>query len=523
MVSSRWVARVVTVSALGLIALQLLSLSRDRIFFFDEWDFVVNRNQLSIESIFSSHNGHPSAVPAAVYLLFLNLFGIGFFSPFIIAGLTVHLLVTVLVGRIVAQHVNQWVALPAMIAMGLLGTGWQNSMWPFQIGFMGSVASFLATVLLLGDGTTAPSARKLTQSSIALVIGVMCSSVGLAGIGAVALVTIGDRSRRQREWWTALPAAAIYLLWYVGFGSGSATSVSLSPSGVADYVLQSASSAAASLGATSQIWGALAIGLLIPLLALRIRRAGKEMRSSLLLPTSFLAVFWAMTAVSRGDLGEPGASRYTYIGAVGLIVIVAQISQNNKVAASLMFIGLSASAVLTSSALLSGSQGLRYESEVVRAQLEWVEEHAALIPPDLVVDPIHAPQLMVGSYLESKARLGGSISSPSGFSALSPGAAQALDSLVARSWVLRSEASAEVGCGNAIPVDRIDLDPGSTISLISGDEAFFTISRFSDTESMPIPLEAVHTQISVPHDKWTQPWSLRLSGTETFLCTGLQS
>lgn len=520
MVKGQWIVRSSTVVVLGLIALRLLSLFEDRIFFFDEWDFVVNRNQLSIESIFSSHNGHPSAVTAAVYLLFLNLFGIDFFSPFIIAGLAVHLLVTVLVGRIVAQHVSQWVALPAIIAMGLLGTGWQNSMWPFQIGFMGSVASFLATVLLLGDGTTAPGSRKLTLSSIALVIGVMCSSVGLAGIGAVALMTIGDRSRRQREWWTALPAAVIYSLWYVGFGSGTATSVSLSPSVVADYVLQSASFAAASLGAASQIWGALVIGLLIPLLTLRIRRAGKEMRSSLLLPTSFLALFWVMTAVSRGDLGELGASRYTYIGAVGLIVIMAQVSQNNKFAGTLMFIGLSASAVLTSSTLLSGSQGLRYESEIVRAQLEWVEEHAALIPHELVVDPIHTPQLVVGSYLESKARLGGSISSPSGFSALSPGAATALDSLVARSWVLKSEASAEVGCGNAIPVDQIDLDPGSTISLISGDDAFFTISRFSDTESMPIPL-AVHTQISVPHDKWTQPWSLRLSGTETFLCSDL--
>ena len=65
-------------------------------------------------------------------------------------GLAAHVLVSSLVALVVARRTaNAWVGVAAGSIILFLGSGWQNILWPFQIGFLGSIAATLGMMLCL--------------------------------------------------------------------------------------------------------------------------------------------------------------------------------------------------------------------------------------------------------------------------------------------------------------------------------------------------------------------------------------
>ena len=152
--------------------------------------------------------------------------------------------------------------------MLFLGTAWPDVLWPFQIGFLGSLAAGIGALLALdredrrGDVIAAVLlGGRARVSSLGLPLLARGRARGArAARPALALV---DRRRAGR----ALRG------WYVGYGGeGTATTDNLF--GSPGYVAEAAAGAAGALFSLGQDWGRpLAVGVLVALL-LSLHRRG---------------------------------------------------------------------------------------------------------------------------------------------------------------------------------------------------------------------------------------------------------
>ena len=148
-------------------------LGRGRTFFFDEWNFVLDRSHLSVETLLAPHNGHLSLVPAGIYLSLFHTVGLDHYRVFRWVGTGAHIAVATLLVVHVARRRTPLTALSVGAMFLFLGAGWQNSLWPFQIGFMGSLVGLLAALLLLG-----PKSRPSDLlASSCLAVALACSGV----------------------------------------------------------------------------------------------------------------------------------------------------------------------------------------------------------------------------------------------------------------------------------------------------------------------------------------------------------
>ena len=505
-------------AAIAVVASRLLTLSSGRTFFFDEWSFVVGRSDWSWETLFAGHNGHPSFFPAVIYLTLFQLFGLANFSVFLTAGVVMHLTVCALAAVLVHRRLGALPGLAGFFAFGLLGTGWQNSLWPFQVGFMGSVAGFLAALVLLDlhskfKGSTA-AAMTSAGASMCLVYSVMSSGVGLAAIAGISLWVFLNWNSLRSQWWVPLPAVITYGLWYTTYGGGQ--SANFTPLAVPRYVAESAAFATGGLFGLDLFWGTMLTGIALAALVSQLVHR-KLLAAAIWVPAfGFLLTFWGLTAISRGAFGEPGASRYVYVGVIVGVVGVCYAFPVLTFSKSL-FVSLAiASVVATSSTLTAGADGLRYEGEMMRTLLAWVDVHGDGMPADLVIDERHSPQLTVAGYRHATNTFKGTPASGIDLSEVSPPYSERLDLLVSRSWVIETP-PVSYECETPSATGRVELAPGTEITLTSGVDTSLDIRRFApDTPSAaPIPLPAGSIQVKVPSDPWPQNYVVIVGNSDT--------
>ena len=122
----------------------------------------------------------------------------------------------------------------------------------------------------------------------------------------------------------------------------------------------------------------------------------------------FLLTFWTLTALSRADIGEPSASRYVYVGAVFLLVVTAELlGPSPGWPPAVVALCLAALSVWANFGILQRAAGaLRETSAVVGAELAVVEAYGRLADPSVPVDPVRAPGLTIGPYLDAVLALG---------------------------------------------------------------------------------------------------------------------
>jgi len=501
-----------------LIAARLLSLSSGRTFFFDEWSFVVGRGSWTWERLLAGHNGHPSLFPAAIYLTLLQLFGLANFSVFITAGVIMHLTVCALAAVLIHRRLGALAGLTAFFAFGLLGTGWQNSLWPFQVGFMGSVAGFLAALILLDPHSHSKNARaaalRSVGSSMCLVYSVMSSGVGLAAIAGISLWILLNRSSLRSQWWVLVPAVVTYGVWYSTYGGGQ--SANFAPSAVPRYVAESAAFAVGGLFGFDLFWGALTTGIALTALISQLVRGKPSTAATWVPAVGFLLSFWVLTAISRGVFGEPGASRYVYVGVIVGVVAACYAFPVSAFGKSLFASLAIVSVIATSSTLSAGASGLRYEGEVMRTLLAWVDIHGERMPADLVIDQRHSPQLTVAGYRDATDTFAGTPAFGIDLSQVSPPYAERLDLLVSRSWVVETPPVSH-GCNLKSSTNRFELAPGTEMTLTTGIDTTLDIRRFApDTPSVsPIPISAGSVQVKAPSDPWPQNYVVIIGTSDT--------
>lgn len=513
---------VVLLASWSIIALLTLvwldQLGAGRTFFYDEWDFVVNRWRFESDTFLAPHNGHLSIVPASAFLVMFETVGLDHYRAFRLLGLLVHVAVASSVLLYVRRRLGSLAGLGAGVAILVLGTGWQNILWPFQIGFMGSVLCFVLALLLLERD----SMRSDTAAAACVAIGLGCSGVGVAAAGAVLVETL--LTRPWRRWWIALGPLGAYAVWYVLYGESQADPANLDV--VADYVSTSGSAAVAGLYDLSLDWGRLGFGVLAGLAAAALlHRRGVPAR--VLSLSAMLAVFWGLTALSRGQLGDPGASRYVYVGVVVIMLLIAElvpVRRARLVAVAGLVLGL-VSAWSTADLMRAGAGGLRSEGELIGAELAVVEALRDNVPVSYPIDPVHAPGMTVGEYLAAVDGVGSSPALP----------AEVIESLSELSRLGADRVLFDVAppvvsgdlslSGQCDPTDFGPLDsarsiePGASAVLTSiASSSAVTIGRWAPPTHTVELHSSDLTVLSFPDDSFAVPWILEAEGPGVDLC-----
>lgn len=392
-------------------------------FNYDEWNWVMNRRGWSVGTLLEPHNEHLSLVPVLVFKLLFVTVGIDRYWPYRLAIILVHLLCVSLVFVLARRRVGDLFALAIAGLILFLGAAWQDLLWPFQIGYLGSVAAGLGMLLALEREDTA--GRLL--ACFLLIVSIASSSVGLPFAG-VALVEIflrpggaGRDSERWRHLWVVAVPVALYVIWFAAYGNPNATPgtahgfglVRVNGPVIPSYVADMAASAFAGLVGLGIDWGRpLALGALGFAIWWTARRPATPRALSLI---SGLALLWGLTALLRAQLNGAGDSRYIYPGAVLIVLLGAELLRGARASVRSALVAATvvvAAAVGNYGALKAGSIQFQDWSGYLRAELGALEVAGPTAPPTLAPDPMRAPDITADRYFAAVRQLGSPADTP---------------------------------------------------------------------------------------------------------------
>lgn len=316
---SRWSSLPVAAffAALGASAVFLVFQARHLWFFGDDWDFLLRRGITGDphQSIWEPHNEHWSTLPILCFRMLYSAFGMRSYLPYALLVIALHVGVTCLLwGLLRRAGVRPWISAGFGAIVGLMAAGAENTLWDFQIGFVGSVFFGLLALRLQTDARGL--GRNVSLASLSVVAGLMCSGQGLTMLLVVALygcllggLIVG-----------LTPAAvgmAAYLTWFGLVGHTGMNGGLDSPLQLPEYVWTG-------LG---HVWesmtGVPGIGLLSLAAACAwvVRQRGRAPGVGRALAASGLVgavVLYAMVALTRAHfgLGMATTGRYAYTAAV---------------------------------------------------------------------------------------------------------------------------------------------------------------------------------------------------------------
>ena len=191
-------------------------------FFGDDFDFLLNRH-LSFggdHGLLVPHNEHWSTVPIILFRLNFAIFGLHHYLPYALLPIVCHVLVCVFVFVLLRlAGVGPWVAsLTAIVgAFAAGGAGVENTLWDFQVGFLGSALLGLASLTVLTTERWGAGGRVVAVAL--LVLSLMSSGMGIVMVIWVATFLLAREGLRSAVLTIALPAL-VYLAWFAAYGHG---------------------------------------------------------------------------------------------------------------------------------------------------------------------------------------------------------------------------------------------------------------------------------------------------------------
>ncbi len=291
-------------------------------FYGDEWDFIARRGVFHAPlSIWFPHNEHWSTLPILLWRGIFSVVHLSSYWPYLVPVLVAHVLIVHLVWRrCLRDGANPWLATVLSLLLGLLGSGWSDLAWAFQIGFDGSVL-FGLLALDLADRDSGSLRRDAIVSLVALAA-LMCSTVGDAMLLALAILLLARRPWRQTIRVLALPVVA-YAVWWLAVGrDGLATRHdSLTPAVLAKVPGFVVAQLEATLGSHRLLLGGFVALVLGVWLARHVGCMWSRHPAALALVCAALA-FWALAGLGRDSGGNLTPARYVYIGAALVLPFV---------------------------------------------------------------------------------------------------------------------------------------------------------------------------------------------------------
>jgi hypothetical protein len=301
----------------------ILWLARTYTFYFDEWDFILSAPDWDFDSYFRPHNEHLVVLPRLVYAALFATAGLRTYLPYMATLLFLHAANAVLVFEIVRRRQGDLIGLACAVLLLVIGAGWEDLLWAFQIAFVGAVTCGLAAVLVL---TWDRTSKTVVLAVLLLAAAVMFSGIGLFFGVTVAVRLILDPARRRDLLWFA-PAGIAFVVWELTIGRGGAAPVP--PPGAGNLLALPAYLAwglGASVGGIIGVtdWPQF-IALAIAVAAIAVTWWRRRPDPLALGIAAGLLAFYVVTGMTRAQMGyqQSGAGRYVYVGAVFWLILLA--------------------------------------------------------------------------------------------------------------------------------------------------------------------------------------------------------
>jgi hypothetical protein len=396
-------APTVSLTAIAVVAFVLLMyLARGVGFYFDEWNFVLDRVGHSPKVFLEPHNEHIAVLPVFVYKVLLELFGLDHHWPFLVVLLVMHVLLGVGVYLLARPRVGPWAAVMVATLILFAGLAYQNMLWAFQIGFVGSVLGGVWAWVALDSDTRWPN----PFACGALLFSMLSSSLGVPmALGVAAELLAGGR---RRALWVPLAPLVLYAIWYAGYGDSHITSEGILHA--APWAMTAVAAAAGALFGLGTNWGVVLAVLCLVGLWRRLSVGGPTPRLVGLIVAG--VAFWALTGAARSVFQPPvppESSRYLTFGMVVLALVGVELAVAAVVVPRLLALGAAVTLLAVAlglPVLRDNGRGLRTTTDVTNAAIGAMELVARSAPATYQPDPGNAPQLFAGKYFAATKRFG---------------------------------------------------------------------------------------------------------------------
>ena len=380
------------------VAAALLLVTRTYTFYFDEWTFILTAPDWTWITYLQPHNEHPSILFRVLYRALLNTVGMRSYVPYMAVLLALHAANVVLLFQVIRRRAGDLVGLSAAALLLVLGAGWENLLWAFQMAWLASIACGLSMLLAL-------QARP-TRISLGIVVGLAAASLMFSGIGlmfaafAVVMLVATPERRRQVVWFVGLGVAVV--VWYLVFGK---TAVSPNPPPTAAnillvplYAVWGLGQSAAGLIGEGGPWGLPA--LVAGLLAIGLTWWRRRPDPFALGTVAALLTLYVVTGLARAQFGyqQSGSSRYIYEGAVGWLILLADAARSlpwhgtwRPALAACLFLACFSSAALLLT--FGAAKAVQMQRAVADLQALAAERSDPCLNPDATADALVMPQV----------------------------------------------------------------------------------------------------------------------------------
>jgi hypothetical protein len=511
----------------------------------DEWEFLLDRRGFSAAVFLDPHADHIALAPIAIYKALLAMFGMSSARPFQIVATVVFLLSAVLLFLYLRRRVGDWPALLGSVLILFLGAAWSDLLWPFQIGFSGSIAAGVGALLALERDD-----RKGDLIACALlVVSTSFSELGVPfAVGAFVSVALAPSPQRSRLY-VALVPVALYGIWYLGWGQKAPSAASFhnlvnSPKFVFDSISQNLASllglATPLNGETSTYvaglnWGRILLVIAIGLAIWRLRRVGGPSRW-LWAALAAGGTFWFLTALNAiQSVRTPTSGRYQYPGAIFVLLIAAELLRGVRLDKRVLAAGTAVTVAAAVSGLFFLHDGYRVLNNITeneRAKLAAVELGREHESRDFVINLEILVGFDAGTYFSAVDAFGSPAFSESQLAASDEANRVAADQLLAQADGIKlgpvppdaGQSAREAGSCHSLKDSRsgsatLVLGPGSytfrarKLPVITAQvRPLVLAARFADEPSVNLgSLERGATAaLNIPPDKSNRPWRLDL-------------
>ena len=386
-------ARLIAAAAALVACAGIAYLTRTYTFYFDEWNFILTAPDWTVATYLQPHNEHPAMLPRAIYALLLNTVGLRSYLPYMGVLFALHATTAVLLFELVRRRAGDAAGLASAALLLVLGAGWENLLWAFQLSFVGSVACGLGMLLAL-------ESRRMWLATALLAGALMFSGIGLVfGVAAAVRLAVPPERRKGLLW--LAPVALMFGAWYVLYGRGSSTNLPAAAGNIAVlplYVLSGLWSSLAGIIGQGGLFGPAVLVLALAAIALSWRRHRPD--AFALGIAVALVSFYVLTGLSRAQLGyqQSAAGRYIYEGAVLWLLLLADAARDlpwrgtwRPALIACLFLACFSSSVLLYTYAIAKSEQMRRETADLQALA--AERTNRCLDPNGIVDQLVMPQL----------------------------------------------------------------------------------------------------------------------------------
>ena len=351
----------------------ILVLTHTYSFYFDEWTFILTAPDWTWSTYLQPHNEHPVMLLRLIYAAILSTVGLRSYLPYMAVLLALHAASAVLLFELVRRRAGDLIAIACAALFLVLGAAWENLLWAFQIGFVGSVACGLGMLLAIAGPSTR---RRLVTAALLLAGSLMFSGIGVCFVVAASVqLAFGHNGTPPNPPPTAANIAL--LPQYAAWGLGQSAAGLIGEGGT--------------WGPPALVAAALAIG------ASWWRRRPDPFALGVL---AALLTVYVITGIGRAQLGyqQAGAGRYVYEGAVFWLILLADAARGlpwrgtwRPALAACLFLACFSSAVLLFS--FAAAKGVQMQREVADLQALTAERSDPCMNPGASVDTFVMPQV----------------------------------------------------------------------------------------------------------------------------------